>query len=189
MLVQADSKELVVYVSLVWIENRRVVFHSYDYYAKHVEGGHYHQTVCKGETHFLVWHIAAEQRDVVFAAWNEVGTAHCKFDGEEAEHEADGEASRIAHENLQSLFRIAEDVVVHVSQQDSHQSGDENAVDIQFYAIETIQESSQCNECEPCCQSVDAVDEVHGVVDECYAEHRERESHGERYLVDAAESV
>ena len=189
VLVHARGKKLVVDMPLVGVEDRGVVLQSDDDDAEHVECRHDEQAVGEGKTHFLVWHGGAEEHDAVFAVGDEVGAAHGKLYGEEAEHEAKGEAAGVAHEYLQSFLWLAEDVVVCVSQQNAHQSGYEDAVDVELYAVEPVDKSREGYERQSRCQSVDAVDEVHGVVDERYAEHRERRANPERYRPDAEKAV
>ena len=41
-----------------------------------------------------------------------VRPAHNQFETEEAEHHADGQATRVAHEDLPAMFGISENIVI-----------------------------------------------------------------------------
>ena len=189
MLVHTHSKKLMVDMTLVGTEYRGVVPQPYYYHAEHVEGGDDKQRIGKGQADALVWHTVAEERQTVLPVGDKVGAVHREFHDKETQHEAKCQAPRITHKNLQSLLWLAEEVIIHIRQQYTHQTSYQDAVNIQLNAVETVEESAQGYKRQAGSKSVDTVDKVHGIVDESNTEHRKREAYSKRYLVDSAEAV
>jgi len=108
---------------------------------------------------------------------------------EETEHDADGEAARVAHEYLAPFFRLAEHIII-IKRHEYTQSGEgKHGIEIlvepdEGYAIEQEGDAAQ-----PGGQSVDAVDEVDGIDDEHRNENGEGDADPRRHGMDEQHTV
>lgn len=175
MLRHSGMHQLVVYVVLVSLEYRVAVLQPRYDDPHHIETGYYEQCVGYQQT--------------VVAVGHDVRIVHGELDEKEPENETQGETSRVAHENLVSLLRLPPYVEEEICREHAHESGYEDGVSVDALMHEAQQEAREREQGESAGEPVDAVDEVHGVVDEHEHEHRERRTHPERELVYAEHAV
>ena len=72
------------------------------------------------------------------------------------------------------MLLLSEQVKIEIRNQHTRQSGYQNAVGIQLQAQEAIKESQQSKERQAGSQSIDTVDEIHGIVNKDNGQHSER---------------
>ena len=177
VLRQSGTHEFVMNMVLIGVEQRAVVAQSVECDACHVGCGYDEQ---------------CESDDDGLGAYRPDGCiVHGALDGEEAEGESQREASRVAHEYLGVALDVAEEVKIKEGDERSHESGNQDGVGVHKDVVvdEIDQEAGQGDECQTGCQSVDAVDEVDGIVDEYQYEDGEWNADVVGYGLDAKESV
>ena len=98
MLRESAAQELVVYMTLVCFEKRLSVVQAQENHAHHIKARHYEQREGYEQT------VAAER--------HHVGVVHSELHEQERKHEAQCEATRIAHENLILMVLSAIHIVI-----------------------------------------------------------------------------
>ena len=175
MLCQSCPHQLMVNMVLVRAKDRTVVQQPDDDDPEDIEGGDHEQGCGEQYRIFLISH--------------DVRIVHAEFDKQDTENIAEGQAARVAHENLAVILRLAPDVVIEERNQYPHQSGDENAVDPYLLTEEDIVKTGQGDEHQAGGQAVDTVNQIDGIHREDQDADRQHHPHRHRNLMDAQKAV
>ena len=171
-----DGQQLVMDVVPVWQERVLAVAHPVQIDTHHIEAGDYERRV-------------GQHEHVGHTGCHAVGKAPAHLQAEDAEHHADGQAARVAHEYLTSAFGVAEHVIIEERHEHAEGGEGEYGVDVfmrhqEYHSVEQHRHAAQ-----PGGQAVDAVNQVDGVDDEHHGKHRKRPSRPCGYVIYKEQAV
>lgn len=129
------------------------------------------------------------QKQTIAAEWHHIRVVHNKLNEQERKHETQRETARIAHKNLVFMILSTVDIVIQERNDYTDKTGYKHAVDEHTLALEAIEEACKRKHSESASESVNAIDQVYGVVYEHYNEHRKWRTYIERYRLNAHKTV
>lgn len=160
----------------VWQERVLAVAHPVQIDTHHIEAGDYERRV-------------GQHKHIGHTGCHAVRKAPAHLQAEDAEHHADGKASRVAHEYLPATFGVAEHVIIEERHEHAEGGEGEDGVDVfmrhqEYHSVEQHRHAAQ-----PGGQTVDAVNQVDGVDDEHHGKHRDRPSRPCGYVIYKEQAV